>query len=709
MGGSSVINALKLKNRDLEARWSAIDRSQAVIEFDTAGIILYANQNFLDALGYRADEIIGRHHSLFVPADVAAGPEYAEFWRRLNDGEFIADKFRRLGKNGREVWIEATYNPILDDAGRPVRIIKFATDITQAALRAADHAGQVDAIGKSQAVISFDLDGVILEANDNFLKVMGYRADEVVGRHHRMFVEPGFENSDSYRNFWAELRRGEHITAEFKRFGKGGREVWIQASYNPILDPAGRPFKVVKFATDVTEAKTRSIDAAGQLDAISRSQAVISFDLDGKVLAANANFLDLMGYGEAEVVGRHHSLFVDKAYAQSREYAAFWEKLVSGQYHSGEFKRRTRDGRTVWLQASYNPIFDLSGRLFKVVKFAADITTQVENREKFNLLSLVTNETDNSVVITDSAKKIIFVNRGFERLTGWRMEEVIGRNPGQLLQGPQTSQETVARIRQKLTDGEPFYEEILNYDRHKKPYWISLAINPVRGRDGRIDRYISIQANVTSTKQTALDFTTKLEAIGATNALAEWDLEGVPLSANALFTDGARLDVPLGQLIEPSSIARIIAEGGLRREIAIPRSGEPLWLDAQFSVLTDLEGRPQRILMCGSDIGDRRSAVAGSVTAMRTMLQRITGIVEAIGGLARQTNLLSLNAAVEAARAAESGRGFAVVAQEIRKLAVEASEATQEINSLLATGQAQIDALSGAAAGQYDGQKSQAA
>ena len=333
----------------------------------------------------------------------------------------------------------------------------------------------------------------------------------------------------------------------------------------------------------------------------------------------------------------------------------------------------------------------------KVVKFATDITKQVQQQAKFNLLSLVADETDNAVVITDPEQKIVFVNRGFERLTGYSLADVAGRVPGRLLQGPDTDKTTVARIRQKLRAGEPLYEEILNYDSQKRPYWISLGINPVRGADGRIERYISVQANITETKLKALEFNTKLDAIGASNAMAEWTAEGAPLTCNAILSGGEAFETKLGEFLSPSDRALLLTNGALRRELETKRRGrDPRWLDALFTVLRDLEGRPHRILMCAGDITERRTAVDASVASMTQMMERITGVVETINSFARQTNLLALNAAVEAARAQESGRGFALVAQEIRKLAVGASAAVGEIDQLITDGRRQVDALSGA-------------
>ncbi len=269
---------------ELQAQVQALHKVQAVIEFDLAGNILTANANFLGALGYTLPEIVGRHHRMFVDGDYAASAEYRDFWARLGRGEFDEGQYRRLGKGGREVWIQASYNPVFDPNGKPYKVIKFATDITRERLQAADYAGQLAAIGKSQAVIEFDLTGTILSANQNFLDAMGYRLEEVQGRHHSMFADAAYRDSAEYRAFWQKLGRGEYDAGQYLRHGKGGREIWIQASYNPIFDASGRPVKVVKYATDVT-AQVRATLAMEAALAQSRQvvQAAQSGDLTARV------------------------------------------------------------------------------------------------------------------------------------------------------------------------------------------------------------------------------------------------------------------------------------------------------------------------------------------------------------------------------------------------------------------------------------------
>ncbi|QBR00509.1 methyl-accepting chemotaxis protein [Paraburkholderia pallida] len=237
------------------------------------------------------------------------------------------------------------------------------------------------ALNRVQAVIEFDLQGIILHANDNFLAVLGYTLDEVRGKHHRMFCDPDYVQSEAYRQFWERLGRGEFDRGEYRRIGRGGREIWINASYNPVLGADGRPYKVIKFATDITQAKQQHADYEGRLRAIDKAQAVIEFDTNGIVLQANQNFLDTLGYRLEEIQGKHHRMFCDDAYAQGTEYREFWAKLNRGEFDSGRYKRVGKGGRVVWIQATYNPIFDVNGRLYKVVKFANDVSAQVELEE----------------------------------------------------------------------------------------------------------------------------------------------------------------------------------------------------------------------------------------------------------------------------------------------------------------------------------------
>lgn len=684
-----------LSAADATGKILAINRAQAVIEFDLEGKILTANDNFLDAMGYTLDEVAGQHHSLFVDPATKASAEYTQFWASLRTGTFQSAVYKRVGKGGREVWIQATYNPILGPDGTPLKVVKFATDITEQTLRTASYAGQVDAISRSQAVIEFDLDGTILTANDNFLAAMGYDLGEIEGQHHRMFVDQTEAEGLEYKAFWTALRDGKFQSAEFRRFGKGGREIWIQATYNPILDPAGTPIKVVKFATDITERKLRDASFQAKIEAVDRSQAMIEFDLEGIILSANDNFLDAMGYTRDEIIGKHHRMFVDKAYGASQEYQALWQSLQSGKFQSGEFRRIAKDGSDVWIQGAYNPIHDPNGKPASVVKFANDITETVRNREKAKLLSLVTDETDNSVIITDNLGRIEYVNGGFTRMTGHSFAECVGKSPGKLLQGKHTDRDTIARIKNKIANCEPFYEEILNYTKSGEAYWISLAINPVFASDGRVERFVSIQANIDSTKKQSLEHDIRLKAISATSAIAEWDATGNLLEQNdylSRYVTSGR--VRISEILDEDQIKTVKRGETVRQETLWPlKGGSTLILDAVFNAVRNVEGQVTKVLMFAVDVTERNGMVNSAMQMMQRSGVDISSIVETIQMISNETRLLSLNASVEAARAGDLGRGFAVVASEVRGLAEKSSNAARDISLLLDSNRERVEAL----------------
>ncbi|WP_296307317.1 PAS domain S-box protein, partial [Pseudomonas sp.] len=372
-----------MRSADDRGQVRAIHASQAVVQFALDGTILEANDIFLDVMGYRLPEIAGRHHRLFMAPGEADGAAYEAFWARLAAGQHHAGEYRRIGKDGREVWLQANYSPIFDPAGRPIKVVKYAADITRERTLLTDFQWQVTALNKSHGVITFDMQGVIIDANEHFLSAVGYRLDEIVGRHHRLFVELEVAVSPIYKAFWQTLGRGMHQAGEFRRLGKDGREIWLQASYNPIMDVSGRPIKVIKYATDITREKLRQADYESQITAIEKSQGVMTLSLDGTVLGMNANLLATLGYRLEEIMGRHHRTLMDPSEVDIPEYGLFWHTLRSGKFLSGRYKRIGRDGREIWLQASYNPIFDLNGKLDRIMKFAIDITADVAMAEAF--------------------------------------------------------------------------------------------------------------------------------------------------------------------------------------------------------------------------------------------------------------------------------------------------------------------------------------
>ncbi|MGX1126700.1 methyl-accepting chemotaxis protein [Pseudomonas sp. HLS-6 TE3448] len=245
----------------------------------------------------------------------------------------------------------------------------------------ADANGKLTAISQSMAIIEFSPDGVILEANDNFCLTMGYTLEEIRGKHHRIFCEETFAKSEAYRQFWRDLAHGNPLSGTFARLTKAGQEVWLEASYMPVFDADRHLTRIIKVASNVTQRVTQEHEAKSLINAISRSMAVIEFTPEGRVIHANENFLTTMGYRLDEVVGRHHGLFCLPRERESATYREFWASLNRGEYHSHRFERVNKRGQVVYLEASYNPIFDTKGRLYKVVKFARDITAQVSTQQ----------------------------------------------------------------------------------------------------------------------------------------------------------------------------------------------------------------------------------------------------------------------------------------------------------------------------------------
>ncbi|MDD2099056.1 PAS domain-containing methyl-accepting chemotaxis protein [Pseudomonas putida] len=251
-----------------------------------------------------------------------------------------------------------------------LEIERFSCALTEANAKLA-------AVSRSMAMIEFTPDGVVLEANENFCKAMGYSAEEVRGKHHRIFCEEAFYRSEEYARLWRDLARGEPISGAFLRLNKSGKEIWLEASYMPVLGPDRQVRSVIKVATDISARVNQEHENQSRLAAIGRSMAVIEFTPEGRVITANDNFLKTTQYSLNEVVGQHHSMFCHRAEAESQGYKNFWASLNRGEYHSHRFERKSKQGQTIFLEASYNPLFDAKGRLYKVVKFASDITQQM--------------------------------------------------------------------------------------------------------------------------------------------------------------------------------------------------------------------------------------------------------------------------------------------------------------------------------------------
>lgn len=513
----------------------ALNRSQAVIEFDLTGKIIHANDNFLKAMGYEQNELIGRHHSMFCDPEYARSQEYKDFWNTLAKGEFVRGEFQRFGKNNREVWVIASYNPVFDDNGQIEKYIKFATDVTssKAELRA-----RIDIMNMTSIVSEANLRGDILTVNDKFIEVSKYSKEELIGKPHNITRHPDM-SKEVFKEMWSTIGRGNLFRGIIKNRAKDGTPYYVDAVIAPILGDNGKPKKYLGVRYDITTNEIERQNMKSVIAAIDSSYAYIEFDTIGNILTFNKNFQEATGYSVEEVRGRHHRIFCEAEYANSLEYTKFWPDLKTGQSKSGIFKRVTRSGEIVWMQAVYSPVKDEVGRVYKVVKIATDVTDQQ------NMIVSI-QETANTLAVA--------------------------------------SQELTA------TAGE-------------------------------------MSGTAEKTSRDAQTASVSAEQVAA----------GVQTVATNMEETVASI----------KEISRTTSESAHMAKLTMSKAQE------------------------SNEI----------VTKLGISSQEIGDVIKVISSIAQQTNLLALNATIEAARAGEAGKGFAVVANEVKELAKQTAQATNEITT----------------------------
>ena len=678
---SSASPAKRSELVDFQGKIDAIDRSQAVIEFELDGTIITANENFLNAMGYSLEEIQGRHHSMFADPEYARSPEYKQLWDKLARGEFEAGQFKRFGKDNKEIWIQASYNPILDNEGVPVKVVKFATDITEAKRKAADANGQIAAIKKSQAVIEFQLDGTILDANENFCSAMGYTIDEIRGQHHSMFADPEFAKSIEYKQFWEQLARGEFAAGEFQRFGKHNREVWIQASYNPILDLNGKPYKVVKFASEITAQKTAINEITNILNQMSEGDlsGQIETELEGEfeTLRLNLN-------------GTLQSMFEQEQ--RAKEIAAANLRVKSALDNC--------QTNVMVADPDYNIVY-MNETMVDMLRAAeSDLRRDIPQLDANNLMG---------VNIDTFHKNPAHQRRMLDNLTS-KFEtdlDVGGRNFHLVVSPILDTENGNARIGTVVEWGDETMEKAV--EREVDDIVNAAIAGDFTQRislDGKSGFMLNLANSLNALSENIAGVVDNLATV--LDGLSQGDLtrritaeyEGV---FDRLKTDANQTSERLGGIVgEIKSAADEVANAAA--EISSGTNDLSHRTEQQASNLEETASSMEEIaatvkknaenaqqanqLSAGArDTAQKGGEVVGEAVQAMARIQdssrKIVDIIGVIDSIAFQTNLLALNAAVEAARAGEAGRGFAVVASEVRTLAQRSSEAAKNIKELI--------------------------
>ncbi|MBX2861368.1 MAG: PAS domain S-box protein [Vampirovibrio sp.] len=689
-----------LTNSTNEVLEQAID---GVVTIDEHNNVTFFNAAAERLWGYTRDEVMGKNVKMLVPFDLQAGHDGYVNANRTTGQDKIVGTSRDVPvhrKDGSVIWGNLSLSKVR--IGESYHYTAFVKDITKE--RESREIVNQTLEQAIDGVVTIDEHNKVTFFNAAAERLWGYTRDEVMGQNVKMLVPFDLQaGHDGYVN--ANRTTGQDKIVGTSRdvpvHRKDGNVIWGNLSLSKI-ELEGK-ILYTAFVKDITQEREAQEIVNQTLE--QAIDAVVTIDENNKVTFFNAAAEKLWGYTRDEVMGQNVKMLVPfDIQANHDNYVnanrtTGQDKIVGTSREVPVFRK---DGAQLWGNLSLSKV-NLGSKILYTA-FVKNVTEDVKIRAKMELLSLVADGTDNSVVIADKDGLTEYVNPGFTKLTKYTFEEAIGKKPGDLLQGPATDKATVAEIRKNLRAQKPFYSEILNYDKDKNPYWISLSINPIFNKQGELVRFISIQANITETKEKAVNSSLRMNAITQSNIVVEWATSGEIVDTNTLFLELIGTDrqdfgaiktiYRLGQFISDTEMKKLRNGTSVQQEITVTtHNNTQLILSANILPLKDFQGNLSQIVMYATDVTEQKQAVNQSTELMSNVLGQITDVLEDISDISSQTNLLSLNATIQAARAGEQGKGFGVVAEEVRELALKSSDSTEEIRNVINTTRTKINEL----------------